>query len=269
IREGDEILIQLGYEEDLKNVFNGFVDDLESDVARVRVLGLDSVSKLLNTRVNQVYEGQMAGQIVSDLAGKASVVVENAADGIRFPQYTVDDSKNIYEHMWDLANKCGFDLYMNAENKLVFKSYEGKEPHILEYGKNIIYIEAYKYEPKLTQVLVRGESPASFKGADKAHWLTKRLVEGSAGSGSKLLIVDPTARDKNTAHKIAEAKLNSLTKTISGIAKIVGNPDIDLGDTVEIRGFKQAYMNGEYQVRGVEHVLNRKEGFITILGFRR
>jgi len=270
IGEGDEILVQLGYGEELKDVFNGFVDDIGNEIARVRVLGLDSASKLLTTRVNQVYEGQTAGQIVSDLAGKASVPVEEAADGIRFPQYTVDDRKNVYEHMRDLADKCGFDLYMNTENKIVFKKYERKEPHILEYGKNIIHIEAERHEPKFTQISVRGESPASFKGADKAHWLTKRLVEGLAGSGgNRLLVVDPTVKDRDMADKVAEAKLNKLMKTLFGAAKIIGNADINLCDTIEIRGLKQNHLNGEYQVRSVEHVLNRKEGFITIVGFKR
>ena len=269
IEEGDEILIQLGYEGDLKNVFSGFVDNVYSEIARLRVLGLDSASKLLNTRVNQVYEGQMAGQIVSDLAGRASVAVEEAADGLRFPIYTVDDTRNIYEHMRDLSEKCGFELYMNVKNKLMFKKHEGKKPHILEYGKNIIHLEISKYEPKITQVSLRGESPASFRGADKAYWLTKRLVEGSAGSGNKLLIGDPTARDKDAAEKMAEAKLNELMSTLFGTAKIVGKADIDLGDAIEIKGFKQAQINGEYKVRSVEHILNRKEGFITIVGFRR
>lgn len=270
IEEGDEILVQLGYGEELKDVFNGFVYDVENEITRVRVLGLDSASKLLNTRVNQVYEGQTAGQIVSDLAGKAGVMVEEAADGIRFPQYAVDDGKNVYEHMRDLADKCGFNLYMNIKNKIVFKKYERKEPHILEFGKNIIHIEAEKHEPRFTQVSVRGESPASFKGADKAHWLTKRLVEGLAGSsGNRLFIIDPTAKDRDMADKIAEAKLNELMKTLSGTAKIIGNAGIDLCDTTEIRGLKQTHINGEYQVRSVEHILNRREGFITIIGFKR
>lgn len=270
IREGDEIQIHLGYGEDLKNVFNGFVDNLENEIARTRVLGLDSTSKLFGLRVNQVYEGQTAGQIVSDLAGKAGVAVEGAADGIRFPQYVVDDSKNVYEHMKDLADRCGFILYINVNNKIVFNRYEEKDPHILEYGKNVIHVEVNKHEPRFTQVSVRGESPASFKGADKAHWLTKRLVEGSAGSsGNKLLIKDPTARDRDTADKMAEAKLSELMRTLSGTAKIVGDADIDLCDTVEIRGLRQNYMNGKYLVRSVEHVLNKKEGFITLVGFRR
>lgn len=270
MEEGDEVLIQLGYGEDLKNVFSGFVDDLENEITKVRVLGLDSASKLLNMRVNQVYEGQTAGKIVSDLAGKSGVAVGDTADGIRFPQYTVDDSKNVYEHMKDLADKCGFNLYINIENKIVFKGYEEKEPHILEYGKNIIHIEANKHEPKFTQVSVRGESPASFRGADKAHWLTKRLVEGMAGSsGNKLLIGEPTARDRDMADKMAEARLNELMRTQFGTAKIVGDADIELCDTIEIRGLRQTYMNGEYQVQSLEHILNKKEGFITIVGFRR
>ena len=270
IKEGDELSVQLGYREELEDVFSGFINDVENEITGIRVLGLDSASKLLALRVNQVYEGQNAGQIVSDLARKAGIIVEEAADGIRFPQYTVDDSKNAYEHMKDLANKCGFNLYMNVKNQIVFKRYERKELHVLEYGKNIVQIEANKHEPSFTQVFVRGESPASFRGADKAHWLTKRLVEGSAGSGgNRLLLVDPAAKDRDMADKIAEARLNELMKTLSGNVKIIGNTAIDLCDTIEIRGLKQTHINGEYQVQSVEHVLNRREGFITIVGFKR
>jgi len=268
IREGDEILIQLGYEDRLEDVFRGLVDDVERGISEIRVLGLNPTSRLLRTKVNRVYENQSAGEIVSDLAEEADLEVEEASNGLRFPLYVVDDSKNVYKHIKDLAEKCGFDFYMTRENKLVFKKYEREEPHVLEYGKNIIEIEADKWEPLFTNVQVQGESPASFRGADTSHWLTKRRVEGSAGSGSKLLIEDPTVRDRDTAEKVAEAKLEALRRSLSGIVKILGKADVKLGDTIELKGMQRSEMNREYQVRSVEHLLSKREGFTTLIGWK-
>ena len=269
IREGDDASIQLGYENRLVDVFKGAVDSVEPGISGIRVTGLNFVSKLLELRVNQVYENQTAGGIVSDLANKAGIRTEEILDGISFPMYVVDDGKNAYDHIRDLAEKCGFDVYMSSENKLVFKKYERREPHVLEYGKDIIQADLAEEKPLVAGVVVQGESPSSFKGADTSHWLTKRQVEGLAGSGARLLIHDPTVRDKDTAEKVATAWLDALTRTLSGIVKAIGKAEVKLGDTIEIKGMRNSKMNGEFQVRSVEHFLSKTEGFTTFIGWRK
>jgi len=269
IQEGDEILIQLGYEDRLGTVFKGLADNVEHGISVIRVLGLNLISKFFKTKVNQVYEDQPAGKIVSDLTEKAGLKVEEASNGLRFPLYVVDDRRDVYKHIRDLAEKCGFNSYMTVENKLVFKKYGRKEPHVFEYGKNVIEIEADRWEPPFASIQVQGESPASFKGADTSHWLTKREVKGSAGRGNALLIEDPTVRDGDTAQKVAKARLDALMRSLSGTVKTLGEANVKLGDTIELRGMERSEMNGEYQVRSVEHVLNRIEGFVTFIGWRK
>ena len=269
IHEGDDASIQLGYEGHLVDVFKGAVDNVEPGISGIRVTGLNFVSKLLEQRVNQVYENQTAGGIVSDLANKAGVRTEEVSDGISFPMYVVDDSKNAYDHIRDLAEKCGFDVYITSENKLVFNKYERGEPHVLEYGKDIVQADLAEEKPLVAGVVVQGESPSSFKGADTSHWLTKRQVEGVSGSGARLLIQDPTVRDKDTAEKVAKAKLEALMRSLSGTAKIVGKAEVKLGDTIELKGMRNSKMNGEFQVRSVEHFLSKTEGFTTLIGWRK
>lgn len=269
IKEGDDASIQLGYEDQLEDVFKGAVDNVEPGISEIRVTGLNFASKLLELRTNQVYENQTAGGIVSDLANKAGVSTEEVSDGLSFPAYIVDDSKNAYEHIRDLAEKCGFDVYMTNENKLVFKKYESGEPHTLEYGKDIIQAELQEEKPLIEGIVVQGESPSSFKGADTSHWLTKRQVEGMAGSGARLLIEDPTVRDKDTAEKVAKARLDTLTRTLSGTVKIIGKAELKLGDTIEIKSMPNSNMNGDFQVRSVEHYLSKTAGFTTLIGWRK
>jgi len=183
--------------------------------------------------------------------------------------YVVDDSKNAYEHIRDLAEKCGFDVYMTTENKLVFKKYERRELHVLEYGKDIVQADLTEEKPRVSGVVVQGESPSSFEGADTSHWLTKRQVKGVAGSGAHLLIQDPTVRDKDTAEKVATAWLDALTRTLYGIVKAVGKAEVKLGDTIELKEMRNSKMNGVFQVRSVEHFLSKNEGFTTIIGWRK
>jgi len=269
IKEGDAASIQLGYEDSLEDVFKGTVDNVEPGIAEIKVTGLNFAWKLLELRTNQVYESQAAGDIVSDLANKAGVTTEDVSSGLSFPMYVVDDGKNAYEHIRELAEKCGFDVYMTSENKLVFKKYEREEPQALEYGKNIIQAELQEERPIVAGVVVQGESPSSFKGADTSHWLTKRQVEGMAGSGARLLVQDPTMRDKDSAEKVAKARLDTLTRTVSGTVKIIGMAELKLGDTIEIKGMLNPKMNGEFQVRSVEHFLNKTVGFTTLVGWRK
>lgn len=269
IKEQDNVSIQMGYENSLEDVFKGVIDNVEPRIADLRVTGLNFVSKFLELRTDSLYEDQSAGKIVSDLAQKAGLSTGEISDGINFKMYVIDDSRNAYHHIRDLAERCGFDVYVTNENKLVFKKYERNEPLVLEYGKNVIQAELQEEKPVVEGVTVQGESPSSFKGADTSHWLTKRQVQGEAGTGLHLLIQDATLRDKDTVEKVAKARLDTLNRVVSGTVRIIGKADIGLGDTIKIQGMSDSKMNGEFQVRSIEHYLSKSAGFTTLIGWRK
>jgi len=269
IKEGDDAIIELGYEGELKKVFTGSVDNVIPAISTLRVRGLNYASKLLELRVNKVFEKQTAGKIVGELANVAGVKEDTVKPGISFPYYVIDDSKNSYEHIKELAGLCGYDVYMTNENKLVFKNYEKTGTHTLEYGVNIIDADYDEDRPMIKSVNVQGESPSSFKGADTSHWLTKRSVDGLSGTGSGVLFTHPALRDKDTAAKVAKAIMDGLQRNLSGTIETVGNADVKLGDTLEVKGMTNSKMNGEFQVRSVEHQMSKSKGFITTIGWRK
>ena len=100
-------------------------------------------------------------------------------DGLSFPMYVVDDTKNVYTHMKELARKCDFDLFFTGDGRLVFKKYVRHIQRSFKYGRDIIEAEVYEPAPIAGCVKVYGESPSSFKGADTAHWMAKKEVEGT------------------------------------------------------------------------------------------
>jgi phage protein D len=269
IRHGDPASISLGYGDQLTDVFKGEVDHVEPSVSGLTVAGLNFVSRLCALRVCQTYENQSSGDIVKDLASRGRVTTEDIASGLRFPSYVIDDNKNAYEHISELAQKCGFDVYATSQNKLVFRKYSRSEPDVIEYGKNIIQVDVLKEKTMISSVIVQGESPSSFKGASTYHWFSKRRVEAASGNGSPFLVQDPTVRDKDTAEKVAQARLSALSRGISGLVKVVGMPEVALGDTIEVKGAPDPDANGESQVRSVEHLLSKNSGFVSLLGWRK
>jgi prophage tail gpP-like protein len=272
IKEGDEVSIKIGYEEDLKDVFKGMVDSARPGVSEVTVRGLDKATKLLELRVNQVYLSMNAGQIVKDLASKAGINPD-ASDGVKFSVYYLDDSKNAHEHIRELAEKCGFDVYMTPEGDLVFKKYTKGTVHVLEYGVNVIEAEVQEDRPAVKSVMVQGESASSFKGADSWPWLTKKEVsgtkEGESSTGAEILVQDASVRETGAAGDVAGALMESMSRTFSGTVKIVGDAGIKLGETIEIKGMSNSKMNGEFQVRSVEHVISKASGFTTEIGWSK
>src|SRR5574341_576348 len=133
IKNGDAVTIELGYEGALFKVLTGAVDTVKPAISEMAVSGLSTVSILTGTKVNQVYEKQSAGGIIKDLAGKAGIAFKDVQEGLSFPMYVIDDSKDCYTHMRELARKCGFDLFMTGDGRLVFKKYERQSPKPFKY----------------------------------------------------------------------------------------------------------------------------------------
>jgi len=262
-KKDDPVAVQLGYDENFVPAFIGFVDNVEHGISRVRLTALGHSLLLLRLRLNRVYLNQTAGGIVRNLAQEAGVKVKEAADGISFPMYVIDDGLNGYEHVLRLAERCNFDVYVTDDGQLVFKEFGGGRTHTLEYGRDILQVEGADFVPAYAGATVYGESPSSVRGAETFHWLTKQEVKGEAGSGPPLVIQDPVIRSRETAERVASAELNRLQYTFAAVIETVGRPEIKLGDAVAIKSLNDPAINGEFQVRVVRHYLSKTKGFTS------
>lgn len=265
----DSVIVSLGYKGDngkvdLTDVFTGKIESMET--LGPKVLVLSPLTKLFNLRVDRFYEQQFAGAIVKDLAESAGVEIEKVSDGTKLPSYAIGGNKTAFQHITELAEISGFDFYTTNKSKLVFKQHETKEPHSLEYGKNIISIETIDQSSAFDSVKVFGSGPSDSKDSDTYYWMSKKSVEGMAGSGgNQLLIQNKALKEKESAKKAAEAKLKELQSIIIVKVETLGNPKIMLGDAVKIENVPDKTQNGEFQVREIEHYLSKSEGFTTSL----
>ena len=264
----DPVEVQLGYDDNLFQIFSGFVADLKRETSDVRLTALSWSATLLHLRINRVYLNQEAGQIVRDLAGQAGFDMKECEGGIVFPMYAIDDGKNVYEHILKLAERCNFDVYVAEDRKLVFKEYKVDKVHSLEYGENIIRVEGVE-TPTYGKVTVYGEG-GSFKGAETFHWLTKDEVKGEAGDLSPetvpFIIRDPAIRNREDAQNVADAETKGLGEDSYALfVEVVGDPEVKLGETVETSGFDDSWLNDKWKIRGVRHYLSKTKGFTTTI----
>ena len=270
----DETKIELGYADNggFTQVITGKVVTIEASVTRTRIAGFSGADALLRTFVEQTFENKTAGAIVGDLADKAGLKVATADDGINFPAYVVDGRRSVYLHMQDLADLCGFDLYINSDGKLVFEKFiNGKTVHIFEHAKHIVALEV-QHTPQLAGLVeVFGESPGANRGEDSWAWLTTDFsgFKGSAGAGPLLLKERPAVRTKDASRIAAEGALTRIQRrTLRGEVLTIGRPEVKLGDAIHFRGLADESLNTFFQVRTVKHRISKLGGFTTAVGFR-
>lgn len=269
----DKAEIDLGYAgEALQRVMTGLVDSVEPNLTTTRVAGYSAAAALLRTAVDQTFESKTAGEIVRDLAGRAGVDVARAEDGIRFPAYVIDGRRSAWHHLRDLAELSGFDLYVDAEGKLVFEWFAGgRTAHVLEYGKHILELEVLRTPAAAGRVEAWGESPTGSRGDAAWPWLTTdfKSSRGQAGSGALFLLERPALRTHLAAHTAAQSALLEIQRrSLRGQLVILGRPQVRLGDSIRLKGLADESLNTFFQVRRVVHRLSKTGGFTTEIGFR-
>jgi len=268
--------VELGYDGDeggLKHVITADLLSVEPGVAQRRLVGHSSMHKLLSSFANEHFENKTAGEIVQDLAERAGVQVERAEAGSRFQAYVVDGRRSLYRHMRDLADLCGFDLYVNPEGKLIFEEFVGGQVvHVFEFGKHILDLQVTQRQPVAASVEAWGESPGGGQDAEAWAWLTKDFAsnKGSSGQGEPIYLLErPALRNAQAARNAAEALQTRFTRdALRGRLLVTGSPQVKLGDAIRLKSLPDDSLNTSFQVRSVTHRITKSAGFTTLLEFR-
>jgi len=274
----DDGIIELGYadqEGELIQVAKGKVDSAKKGSTRDHIHGYSDAVILLRSFTEQTFESKTAGDIVKDLASQAGVNTANIESGINFPAYVIDGQKSFYHHMRDLAALCGFDLYFDSDNQLVFQRFSGgNQVHVFNHASHIIELKVDFSAPLSAKVEAWGES-GSNSGNESWAWLTKDFsgLTGNAGditnNGTTLLLEKPALRTGTAAQQAADAAFTELSRQrVRGHLLSVGRPQVKLGDTIRLSGLPEDELNLIYQVRGVTHRITKLSGFTTQVMFR-
>lgn len=267
----DDLKVELGVDGKSSQVFSGKVVRVEWFLEKVRVLAESRINRMTATRVNMAFEKQAAGDIVSALCKESGVRTGKIDPGLKFPAYAVSAAQSVYDHARRLASQCGFDLYPDPEDNIVFaRPVPSGAPRILQYGTTVLSVSVEKPHAVLGKVTVFGESPASLgKGDDAAPWLTKKDVKGDApalGSGNiALQDVEPAVKTLQDAQQMAKNLQTARSAKSQARVQIVGTPECRLNETVQLSRMPNDALNGTFRIIGVEHQLQHSTGFLTML----
>jgi phage protein D len=264
--------VSLGFEDDATvGVFKGAVRAVNRTVAgKTRVVASNGGAVLAAFRTDQGYEQQAAGDIVQDLAGKASVDLGQVDGGAQLPYYVVDSRSSTWDHVARLAELSGFEAWIDADGKLNFGPFQtGSPAQTFTYGQDVIEFDAVESAPSSGSVTVVGDGAAGSKGSDAWSWNLKDVspLKGTAGSGDPVRVVSLGAirsADAATAAAegiVAKAKLGGLSARLL----VPGAPKAGVGTTVELASAPDGSLNGSWLVRGARHRLVHARGYTTLL----
>jgi hypothetical protein len=265
---GDRVDISFGYDDNPPTkIFTGEIDSVYAGSSRISVSAHSAMRILVNYFSNKIYVNQNCGQIVSDLLSSTNVSSGNVSSGIDLPVYVLDNNSSAYDHIKQLADRSGFDVYISPDGDMMFEMFTKGSPAVTaEYGVNIISVEARPTASSVQSLTLLGESPSSSRGSSSVSWLTKNLVDGTAGSGQVLVLTDPVVRDKSTASNVANARLAIAQRGPFIWVETVGDPAAMLATTLTVKSCPDSSFNGDYEIRSVEHIFGKLEGFRTMIG---
>lgn len=265
--------LSLGYSDDAaKTVFTGVVAELRHGLGVQQVRLTNGGAALARLRLNQSFEQQSAGAIVSALADLAAVATDTVEAGADYPFYIVSQGQSVYRHIADLASQNDFAAWVTPDNTLIFAPLTAGDPvATFTYGDNLLALQMHEASPVLEAVTVIGEGAAGSQGAKAWSWLVKdpSVVTGEAGDGgSQRLISAPGLRTGDLAQRTATGLVNrsNITK-VGGRLLAIGAPTVTVGSTIAIANAPQAIANGQFLVQRVRHDLTRQQGFTTFISF--
>lgn len=269
LAQGDSGDIGFGYDGDSNTVFSGDVDSITHRLDGLRrIVVTGSAMKLASLRINQSYEQQAAGDIVTDLINQAGATAGSIDAGINSAFFVVDDRQSAWRIIDQLALQSGCIAYVDAEDQVHFVPLKEQTPVAsFQYGQSIMAATLQQRSQSIDQLTVIGESAAGSQGADAAHWLIKdpAAVTASSGSGDKQgLVSRPSLKTAESVQSLADAQLNRLaTAAATGSIDVPGNAAVYSGAFIEITGAPSDELNGIFLVTALRHHYSKSGGFIT------
>lgn len=270
----DEGEINLGYDDDdLHLVFTAVVGNIRRSIhGSTRIEAVNGACALAKLRINQSYEQQAAGDIVSDLASQAGVDTDTVESGADLPFYVIDDRRSAWDHIARLARDSGFGAYITTENRLYFGPLAtGQAVQTFTYGIDVLAFQSTQSGSLPTVYAVVGEGAAGSEGDDAWCWILKDpasvTAETGDGPGTRI-VARPILRSAEAAQAAADALAAAGQRNLNtGRVLTPGAPVVTVGSTIELADLPVAVLNGACLVTRVIHEYSKRHGFVSRIDF--
>lgn len=283
---GNEVEIQMGYEQNIKTIMVGEITGLEpeytQDTAPILVVrGHDLRHRLLRGSHTKSFLKMKDSEVVSKIAKTRGLNAKVTDTKVKLA-YILQHNQTDWEFLQERAKRIGYEVMVDKKT-LYFRPPENAKSKVLTltYGQDL-----QEFSPRLSsmtqvqQVEIRGWIPKEKKEViGKAEVEKEGEIMGGLTSGTKAVkkafgeashtIVNQLVSSKQEADMMALGQFQDMAIAyITGEGTCQGNPNLRAGKVIEIAGVGKRF-SGLYYIISVEHFQNKNQGYKTSFTIRR
>lgn len=251
---GAAMSVELGTEDDERDVWTGTVSQASSLPDRVVLEGLAPTAALSAERKSQTYVDQGAADIVRDLA--SSVDIDQIDSTQRLEAYSVDARRTVWAHLVDLALLAGAEISASPAGGLRFVEVRpGPASRTLRYKADLLWWDL-RSAAAMPPPAYAAHGAASEAGKDKWHW----IFQQTASKPSHIVGGFHARAAADALNKAAEVRSESATT--QGRIRLVGHAALRAGEAIALEDVP----GGDpppLRVLSLTHRLDGAAGFVT------
>lgn len=241
LKVGDEVLVALGYDDELHEKFVGYIKKISADVPLVLECE-DEMYKLRKTNFSESFKSITLLQLLKKIA----------------PGYTYEVIDDIPLGKFIIANSSAFETLEALRNDYLLHSYFKGNKLIVGFPTDFKPQNNYTFNTKH----MRSSEALEFIKADDVKIEIKAISNNSNGTKTVVTVGDSggSVRTLNFANKSKTELENLAKKQLStlkfdgyqGSFEIFGIPLVKVGDAVTIVDDEHSERDGKYLVESVE-----------------
>jgi len=253
MKVGDEVTIQLGYDDQLKTVFKGYVKRITADIP----LQIECEDEMFKLRRSGSFTESFKSIKLLDLLHKI-------APGY---QYEVIDNMNLGAFI--IENSTAFEvLEALRKDYLLHSSFQGKKlivgfPTDLKPQTDHIFHIDYMRSADNLKFVAKEDMKLQIKAISNNRDGTKEVVT-VGDSGGSVRTLNFANKSKKELEDLAKKQLQTLNfDGYQGSFDSIGTPFVIVGDAVIIKdeNYPNSQRDGKYLVEGVERAFDDSTGY--------
>ncbi|MBE8986495.1 phage late control D family protein [Nostoc sp. LEGE 12450] len=279
---GNEVEIQMGYEQELKTLMVGEITGLEPEYTQdaapiLLVRGHDLRHRLLRGSHTKSFLKIKDSEIVSQIARTRGITAKVTDSKVKL-EYILQHNQTDWEFLKERAKRIGYEVAME-QTTLYFRPHQNAKGKALTltYGADLqeflprlstmnqvqkLEVKGWIYQEK-DKKEVSGKAEVGKEGGTMGGLTSGAKAVRKAFGESSHTIVNQPVSSKEEADSMALGQFQDMAIAyITGEGICQGNPNLRAGKVIEILGIGKRF-SGLYYIKSAEHSCSQNQGYKT------
>lgn len=255
IRRGDVVSISIGYNDDNRREFTGYVRSITNDNS-LKVECEDRMYLLRKSIPSIQYKNISVAQLIRTATGEIGEFEYNISpllEQAKYSKYTVDHA-TAYEVLQNIQKDMGIHIFVKDKTLHAHGRYEYK-------NQDVRYDMATNVERSSLKYLQKVDRKVEIVAISISTKDNSRIEVKAGQSGGDRYTEHVINKDKNYLEAYAESKLQEYTYDgYSGSISTWLIPRVSIGDTAELYDADYPYRKGGYYVEAIKTTFDHRGG---------